>query len=254
MVREIESAAEVNEEYEAWHDSQGDDYLWQYGLRREELAELRQSGPYIWVTWLTKLLVGENSCEWAGWFRAQHEGRSWDKVPSTFDQASWLLAHTAAINECRQQWENEGHAVFTENQNSLTLRGNTASLGGKPDLIAKKGKSGTIIDIKTGKPSPAHSVQVMLYMYAVPRVLAQYKGITFDGKLVYNDHEVDIPSSAVDKTFVDNFTSLIGRLASATPARKVPSVMECQYCDISSADCSERQAGDVREEGTTDDF
>ena len=51
--------------------------------------------PYIWVTWLTKLLVGENSCEWAAWFRAHHESWSYDKVPSTFDATTWQLNHTA---------------------------------------------------------------------------------------------------------------------------------------------------------------
>ena len=69
------------------------------------MAELRTNGPYIWVTWLTKLLVGENSCEWAAWFRAQHEGWSWEKVPSTFDMAGWQIKHTAGINEVRYEWE-----------------------------------------------------------------------------------------------------------------------------------------------------
>ena len=48
------------------------------------MAELRKHGPYIWVTWLTRLLAGENSCEWAAWFRAQHESWSWTRVPSGF--------------------------------------------------------------------------------------------------------------------------------------------------------------------------
>ena len=26
---------------------------------------LRKDGPYIWATWLSKLLVGDNSCEWS---------------------------------------------------------------------------------------------------------------------------------------------------------------------------------------------
>ena len=34
------------------------------------MALLRAGGPYIWVTWLTKLLSDENSCEWAAWFRS----------------------------------------------------------------------------------------------------------------------------------------------------------------------------------------
>ena len=218
------------------------------------MAELRANGPYIWVTWLTKLLVGENSCEWAAWFRAQHEGWSWEKVPSTFDMAGWQMKHTAGINEVRHEWEEKGFAVFTENQNSFVLRGRSAALGGKPDLIARKGDVGTVIDIKTSQPSPSHSVQVMLYMYAIPRSLGQYRGITFDGKIVYTDHEVDIPASAVDEKFVENLSLLIRRLSSPTPARKVPSRMECGFCNITSGDCPERAADNTIEEGATEDF
>ena len=54
-------------------------------LDRPEMAERRRNGLYIWVTWLTRLLVGENSCEWAAWFRARHESWSWERVSSGFD-------------------------------------------------------------------------------------------------------------------------------------------------------------------------
>ena len=37
------------------------------------MALQRSRGPYIWVTTLAKLLTSENSCEWAGWFKAHHE-------------------------------------------------------------------------------------------------------------------------------------------------------------------------------------
>ena len=218
------------------------------------MAELRLNGPYMWVTWLTKLLVGENSCEWAAWFRSHHEGWSWNKVPSTFDQAAWQMAHTAKINESRRQLEKQGYTVFTENQNSFVLRGRSAALGGKPDLIARKGDVGTVIDIKTGQPSPSHSAQVMLYMYAISRALGQYRGVTFDGKVVYTDHTVEIPASAVDEKFVANISQLILRLASPIPARKVPSRMECGFCNITSADCPERVDDDTRKEGETGDF
>ena len=71
--------------------------------------------------------------------------------------------------------------MFTENQNRFTFRGKTRgqtpSLGGKPNLIARRGVCGTIIDVKTGKPSPSHSVQFVLYMYAVPKALSQYNGV-----------------------------------------------------------------------------
>ena len=63
----------------------------------------REGWPYIWMTWLTRLQVGENSCEWAVWFRAQHEGWSWTKVPNGFDQMSWQVTHIVRVNETRQQ-------------------------------------------------------------------------------------------------------------------------------------------------------
>ena len=218
------------------------------------MAVLRSGGPYIWVTWLTRLLVGENSCEWAAWFRAQHEGWSWAKAPGGFDLVGWQLAHTAGVNDCRAEWEERGYTVCTESQNGFALRGRTATLGGKPDLIAREGESGTIIDVKTGSPSPAHSVQVMLYMYAVPRAMGQHHGVAFDGVVAYGDHEVPIPAAAVSETFIGNLSRLVGRLSSAEAARRVPSPRECGFCDISSADCPERTAEDAVAEGVTEDF
>ena len=102
---------------------------------------VERTTPYIWVTWLTKLLVGENSCEWAAWFRAHHETWSYDKVPSTFDATAWQLNHTSLLNRIRSRLEVQGQTVFTENQNSFHLRGNVATLGGKPDLITLDGTS-----------------------------------------------------------------------------------------------------------------
>ena len=138
------------------------------------MAQLRSNGPYVWVTWLTKLLAGEHSCEWAAWFKSHHESWSWEKAPITFDVAKWQVAHTEGVIDTRAAWEREGYTVFTESQNSFALRGKTATLGGKPDLIARKGSQGVILDVKTGKPSPSHGVQVMLYMYAVPRALGHH--------------------------------------------------------------------------------
>ena len=124
----------------------------------------RRDKPYIWVTWLTRLLVGENSCEWAAWFRARHYSDSYDKVSNPFDLTVWQMEHTALLNQKRDGLEAEGQKVFLENQNSFALRGTTATLGGKPDLIAVSGVQGLILDVKTGKPNPSHRTQLMVYM------------------------------------------------------------------------------------------
>ena len=227
-----------------------------FGWLETKMAEPRRNGPYVWVTWLTNLLVGQHSCEWASWFRTQHESWSWDKVPKDFNDAAWQLSHTTRINEVRDGLENNGMTVFTENQNWFALRGRTATLGGKADLVAMAdSEGGTILDVKTGAPSSAHNVQVMIYMYAIPLALDQYKGWTFDGKVVYNDHEVEVPAASIDDKFVKALAQIIGRVSSTgTPARKVPSELECGRCPITHADCPERQAEDLAHEGETDDF
>ena len=155
------------------------------------MARPRES-PYIWATWIARLLAGENHCEWAGWFRANHQ--DWTKPPSDFNSTQWMLDHTELVTKARESREALGYEVFTENQNSFRLRGKYATLAGKPDLIAVKGSDAVIIDAKTGRPSPHHTVQVMTYMYAVPKALPEYQGWTFRGHVIYPDGNVQIPA------------------------------------------------------------
>ncbi len=72
--------------------------------------------------------------------------------------------------------------------------------------------------------------------------------------MVYEDQEISIPSAAIDKPFIENLSQLIRRVASSTPARKVPSPLECGFCNLTAADCPERAAGDVMQERETSDF
>lgn len=218
------------------------------------MANLRSNGPYVWVTWLPRLLSGESSCEWASWFKAQHEGDSWTLVASGFDLTKCLTDHTALLNQSREAWERRGYSVLTEEQNRFNLRGKSAVLAGKPDLIACKDDEVVVIDTKTGRSSTAHPVQVMLYMYALPKALERYRGLKLTGQVAYSDHVVDIPAEAVDETFVQRMGQLITRLASDMPARRIPSPGECRFCEITPADCPERVEEGPTEEGITDDF
>ena len=93
----------------------------------------------------------------------------------------WLLNHTALLNEQRQRWERQGYTVLTEGQNSYNLRRSSAVLTGKPDLVARRLDQITVIDAKTGRPSPAHTAQVLIYMYTLPRALERYKGLSIAG-------------------------------------------------------------------------
>ena len=182
--------------------------------RNWNMVQLRATGPYVWVTWLPRLLSGESSCEWASWFKAQHEGWSWSRMSSDFDQSGWLMSHTALLNDQRQRWEQQGHTVLTEGQNSFNLRGSSAVLAGKPDLVARRRDEVTVIDAKTGRLSPAHAIQVLIYMYAMPLALERYRGLSIAGQVAYPDHVVDIPADAVDERFVENLGGIIRSTAS----------------------------------------
>ena len=216
------------------------------------MAQKRSRGPYIWATTLAKLLTGDASCEWAGWFKAHHE--NWAKPPSDFDSSAWMLEHTALVNQERESRERLGYTVTTENQNLFRLRGSSATIAGKPDLIAERNHEVVIIDVKTGRVSPAHRAQVMIYQYAVPKVLEQFRGRRVSGHVRYPASHVAAPASAVNREFVGNLGALIRRLAAETPARRVPSAAECRFCDITAADCPARIEVACVAEGDTEDF
>ncbi len=218
------------------------------------MAQLRPTGPYIWITWLPSLLSGGSSCEWSSWFKAQHEGWSWSRMPSDFDQTGWMMNHTALLNVQRVRWGQQGYSVLTEGQNSFNLRGSSAVLAGKPDLVARRRDQITVIDAKTSRPSPAHTAQVLIYMYALPCALERYRGLSIAGQMAYPDHVVDIPAEAVDGRFVESLGALIRRLASQIPAKRVPSPGECRFCEITPADCPDGADDGFQEEGTTSDF
>ena len=215
------------------------------------MAVPRQS-PYIWATWLSRLLTGENSCERAAWFKAHHQ--DWNRAPSDFNQAKWMLGHTTLLNRRRADWENGGFIVDIEGQNSFQLRGRSATLSGKPDLIARRDDEAVIVDAKTGQESPSHVVQVMIYLYAVPKALEKYRNLKPKEQVTYRDHTVRIPAEAVDDQFVRNLGALIRKLSADKPARRVPSPQECRFCDISAADCPERVDEPTLHQGETFDL
>ena len=209
--------------------------------------------PYIWTTWLPRLLTGENSCEWAIWFKAHYV--EWTRQPSDFDQAEWLMRHTALLNQQRQEWLDRGHAVHIEGQNAFRLRGKSATLAGRPDLVVLADRDATIIDVKTGREQPWHRVQVMIYQYALPLALPQYRDVRIGGEVIYPTHTVRVPRGALPNQFIEDLGALIRRLAADVPPQRVPSAQECRFCDITGADCPDRIENAVAEEPeTTQDF
>lgn len=138
-----------------------------------------------------------------------------------------MLDPTALVNERISNWTVGGYDVNVEAQNSFQLRGKSATLAGRPDIIARREDAVAIVDVKTAHESPSHVVLVMIYLYAVPRALERYRNAKLRGQVTYRDHTVRIPAEAVDEEFIQNLGRLIRRLSAAKPARRVSSRQEC---------------------------
>ena len=138
--------------------------------------------PYVWVSWITKLLAGESSCVWSAWLRAHYQTA---KAPNGFDMGTWQMDHSAMLRKTAADHEKEGYRVHTESQNMFALKGKTGTLSGKPDVVAVKDMEGWVVDTKTGSPKASDRVQVMIYMWAMPKAIPAFAGVRFHGKVVY---------------------------------------------------------------------
>ena len=128
-------------------------------------------------------------------------------------------------------------------------------MAGRPDLIVVRGDDALIIDVKRGREQPWHAVQIMIYQYAIPRALPQYRLARLAGEVVYPTHTVRVPRGALPNQFIHNLGSLIRRLAADQPPARIPARQECRFCDITAADCPDRVDDDLNlEHASTTDF
>ncbi len=204
-----------------------------------------RTSPYMYVTWIPRYLTGDKSCLYAAWFKANHQGYA--KMPSDFNSAKWNMEHTDLMNELVAELEERGCEILIESQNSFKVESarSSAVIGGKPDVIAVHPDGRTVIyDAKTGQESASHIVQVQLYMYLLPKVRNKdwrWRDRRFEGAIVYADgSERHIAADSVDDAFVAGLGEFMRKMASDMPPRRVPSLSECGWCELTSADCSER--------------
>ena len=120
---------------------------------------------------------------------------------------------------------------------------------------AQRDGQAVIVDAKTGQDSASHVVQVMIYLYAIPRALERYQTLKLRGQATYLDHTVRVPTEAVDDQFIQNLGTLIRGLSADKPPARVPSRQECRFCDITAEDCADRVEDETHpQESTTTDF
>jgi RecB family exonuclease len=197
-----------------------------------------RSNPYVYVTWLTKQMSGEESCRWKLWFKAHN---TYAKAPSDFDLARWTADHTQVLHARANELREQGYAVYLEGQNDFKLEGaNGATLSGKADIVAVKGDDALVVDCKTGKERTSDKLQVLTYMLALPASVAHCRGRRIRGEVQYGDGAVAIAAAEVDDGFRAMVKDYMDLAAGEAAPAKAASPSECRFCDIAASDCPER--------------
>ena len=104
----------------------------------------------------------------------------------------------------------------------------------------KKDIDVTFIDVKTGTPRQWDIIHVMLYMCGLGRYVTAWGDITLKGRVIYNDHVVDVPAYVISPEFIEQLGSLIRLVADEKTALLAPSSTECGFCPISLEGCPQR--------------
>lgn len=211
--------------------------------------------PFVWPTYLSKLIAGEHHCYWRYWFKSHFTG--YDTPPSDFNSAMWNVKHTKILRERVDGLTGLGYRVLIENQNSFKLDYCGAVISGKPDIVAfgqeeaytRDGnvdvvEVAEIDDAKSGKPKTSDSVQIYLYQILLPLAVPEYAKTKFSGCVVYpiGVQNVEIPNTITDDESLKTeiFSTIDKIIGPEVACRKTPSRMECRFCDITKKDCCQK--------------
>ncbi len=204
-----------------------------------------RSFPYLWVTWLTGLLAGDDLCEWAAWFKAHYQGYAKVRNGDGAVLVQWKADHADQVRQRAAELSEAGWTVYLEKQNRLKLRGHVAELGGVADIVAvilppagdtTSPVPALIVDVKSGRERDKDVWQVFVYMRFLPLVhpvLKAFKGrLVLHGEVRYPHGAIEFNEKTVTEKTKGRIEALIKKLALIAEPARVPSEDECLYCDI----------------------
>lgn len=202
------------------------------------MATARTGKPYIWVTWLAKLLGGQQ-CVWSAWFKAHYKYDKFEEMAA--DLVKWNREHNKLMAARVKELEAEGWTVMVEDQNAFKLEGEAAVVAGKPDIVATKDGQVLVVDGKTGRERESDIWQVLFYLFAIPKSRPDLKG-ALEGEVQYakGDVRITLTPADLDEQRLQQVVSLIKTVAGSEPPPKRPSRQECKVCNIGFKDCPQR--------------
>ena len=189
-----------------------------------------KASPYVWVTWMSKIIAGEAFCEWSLWFRARY---SYTKLNAGADLTRWTEEHDDLVR-ARERDLRLAH-VTPRLEQGVTVQGRLATISGKPDIRYEFDGAVFFEDAKTGKHRDSDHVQVLLYIW----LWKLQTGRVGRGRVVYPAGVVDVDGSRLSEVERDAIR-LLRMAASAIAPTCHPSPNECRSCNIGKINCARR--------------
>lgn len=202
------------------------------------MAIAKSGKPYIWVTWLAKLLGG-NRCVWSAWFKAHYKYDKYEEMAA--DLVKWNREHNKLMAARVKELEADGWKVMVEDQNAFKLEGEVAVVAGKPDIVATKAGEVLVVDGKTGRERDSDIWQVLFYLFSIPKSRPDLVG-NLVGEVQYakGDVRITLTPEELDADRMGAIVALIKAVAGSEPPAKAPSRDECKRCNIGHKDCPQR--------------
>jgi len=206
--------------------------------------EPRSGLPSFWSTHIAKVLVGDQPCLLQPWLQSRFEMPK-ETNPS---MANWKANHTQQLQQVVERYKADGWKCDVER--FFRVKGSTAVLSGKADLIARKdGERPLIIDVKSGAARDSDVAQVLVEMICLP--LAWEVPMTFSGLVIYQGATVSV-SNAEAVTMRPKLFALLKQLGTMERPSPSPSRDACRYCEVPDAECGQRF--EARDTATTEMF
>lgn len=203
------------------------------------MATPRGGKPYVWVTWIAKILGG-NQCVWAPWFKSRYR---YDKhEEQALDLAQWNREHNEMMRARRREMEREGWTVTEESGNAFKVEGDVAIVAGKADLVGRRPGLALVVDGKTGRERESDFWQVLFYLYALPKEFPDLRERTLEGEIQYKrgDQRMTVTPAELTPERMGQIVDLIRVIGGPVAPPRVPSAYECKTCNIGPKDCPVR--------------
>lgn len=211
----------------------------------------RHGTKYCYATWITGVLAGTDHCAWKPWYRSTYR---YAKLVDINKQAldAWIVEHNAMVEARVAALKVDGWTVTVEEENAFKLKGRTVLLAGKPDIVAFRELDALIIDEKSGAPRPSDEWQVLLYMFAIPRVgHLQQRRANVRGEVEYRGSSLSVPLTRLDAAASTRIVATLQAIGSEAEPARTPSLTECAFCDIAA--CPDRMSA-PEHSGQSEDF